>query len=58
LKGIHRNGATVIIATHDRALIEKLGDRLIQLDRGMLVGDFKNDIRFSESVDRDSDSYN
>ncbi|HSO66316.1 MAG TPA: cell division ATP-binding protein FtsE [Desulfatirhabdiaceae bacterium] len=57
LKGIHRNGATVIIATHDRALIEKLGDRLIQLDRGVLVGDFKNDICFSESVDRDSDSY-
>jgi cell division transport system ATP-binding protein len=36
LKDIHRKGATVILATHDRMLIENAGGRSIHLVQGML----------------------
>jgi cell division transport system ATP-binding protein len=36
LKGIHQKGATVILATHDRALIENAGGRSIHLVQGQL----------------------
>jgi cell division transport system ATP-binding protein len=36
LKGIHQKGATVIIATHDRMLIENAGGRIIHLVHGQL----------------------
>lgn len=33
-------GATVIVATHNLALVEELGKRTIVLDRGKVIGDF------------------
>ncbi len=36
LKGFHQRGATVIIATHDKELIEKTGGRVIYLKQGKL----------------------
>ncbi|MCF8067592.1 MAG: cell division ATP-binding protein FtsE [Desulfobacterales bacterium] len=40
LKGIHRRGATIIIATHDHEMIRKTGGKICKLDQGRLV-DFK-----------------
>lgn len=37
LKGYHQKGATIIIATHDRNLIENTDKRIIRLDSGKLV---------------------
>lgn len=34
LKGIHQKGATIILATHDRMLIENAGGRIIHLIQG------------------------
>ena len=39
LKGIHQKGATVILATHDRTLIENAGARNIHLVQGQLSQD-------------------
>lgn len=39
LKGIHQKGATVILATHDRSLIENAGARNIHLVQGQLSHD-------------------
>lgn len=36
IKGFHNRGATVIIATHDRTLRDKMGGRIIQLAQGRL----------------------
>ena len=36
----HANGMTVIVATHDVAMIEALNLRTLVLDQGMLVGDY------------------
>ncbi len=36
---IHLQGTTVIFATHDRALIKRVGQRALTLDRGRLVED-------------------
>jgi cell division transport system ATP-binding protein len=36
----HAAGSTVIVATHDLALIEELNLRTIVLDRGKIIGDF------------------
>jgi cell division transport system ATP-binding protein len=44
-------GTTVIVASHDRDLIESMGMRIIELDRGAIVGD-RVDTR--RSVDGDS----
>ncbi len=38
-KAIHRRGTTVLLATHDRATIQRLGGRVITLDRGRLAAD-------------------
>lgn len=37
----NRCGATVMVASHDLDLIEKINKRTIVLDRGKLVGDFR-----------------
>ncbi len=39
LLDINRRGATVVVATHDHALIERYGLRTLTLDRGRLVED-------------------
>jgi cell division transport system ATP-binding protein len=36
---IHRRGTTVVFATHDRALIERVGHRVLTLASGRLVAD-------------------
>jgi len=36
LKRFHTRGATVVIATHDRELIKKTGDRVVHLNSGRL----------------------
>ncbi len=36
---IHRRGTTVIFATHDRALIQRIGHRVLTLERGRVVDD-------------------
>ncbi len=36
---IHLQGTTVIFATHDRGLIERVGQRVLTLDHGRLAGD-------------------
>ncbi len=38
LNGVHIHGATVIIATHDKALIRKTGGRVLFLKQGRLEG--------------------
>lgn len=38
LNGVHIRGATVIIATHDKALIRKTGGRVLLLKQGRLQG--------------------
>ncbi|MBU2539875.1 cell division ATP-binding protein FtsE [Patescibacteria group bacterium] len=39
LKKIHDNGNTVILATHDKEIINKLGERVITLDDGRIIRD-------------------
>ena len=39
LLGINRQGTTVVLATHDRATIERVGGRVLTLSRGRLAGD-------------------
>ncbi len=39
LLDIHRRGTTVVIATHDRALIQSVGHRVLTLGRGRLLDD-------------------
>ncbi|HUP42953.1 MAG TPA: cell division ATP-binding protein FtsE [Thermoanaerobaculia bacterium] len=36
---IHRQGTTVLLATHDRSMIERVGGRVLTLDAGRLVRD-------------------
>jgi cell division transport system ATP-binding protein len=43
LKGIHQKGATVILATHDRMLIESVGGRIIHLVQGQMSENAEND---------------
>lgn len=38
---IHERGTTILIATHDTALIKRLDSRVILLQRGRLIGDSK-----------------
>jgi cell division transport system ATP-binding protein len=38
LKGFHARGATIIIATHDKELIESMSHRVICLENGRVVG--------------------
>lgn len=40
---IHERGTTILIATHDTALIKRLDSRVILLQRGCLIGDSKLD---------------
>lgn len=40
-KSINRQGTTAVIATHDKDLIRKIGGRVIALDKGKIVNDYK-----------------
>lgn len=39
LERINRTGTTVVVATHDREMVDNMRRRVITLDRGRLVGD-------------------
>jgi len=41
-QAINRRGTTVLIATHDKAMVDKLRQRVIQLRGGFIVRDEKN----------------
>lgn len=43
LKDINELGTTVLVATHNKALVEKLGKRKLTLEKGKLVADEKTD---------------
>jgi cell division transport system ATP-binding protein len=36
---LRERGATILIATHDRQMIERYGTRILRLERGALIGD-------------------
>ena len=37
--GMNKKGTTVIVATHDKEILSKLGQRIIKLDKGRIVKD-------------------
>ena len=39
LERINRTGTTVVMATHDKALVDRMRRRVIELDKGVLVRD-------------------
>ena len=39
LEEINRGGTTVLVITHSREIVQKMGKRVIVLDRGMLKSD-------------------
>jgi cell division transport system ATP-binding protein len=39
LERINRTGTTVVMATHDKALVDRMRRRVIELDKGELVRD-------------------
>ena len=39
LDRINRSGTTVVMATHDRGIVDSMRRRVIELDRGILVRD-------------------
>jgi cell division transport system ATP-binding protein len=41
LREINKSGKTVIIATHNMDLVESMGERILQLDKGKLIKDKK-----------------
>ena len=50
LNGIHIRGATVIIATHDKALMRKTGGRVLLLNQGRLEGSSIIDKHYDNSI--------
>jgi len=38
-KDVNSRGTTVLVATHDREMIQRLGKRVIALERGRVIGD-------------------
>ncbi|WP_120004281.1 cell division ATP-binding protein FtsE [Nesterenkonia muleiensis] len=42
LRWINTSGTTVVMATHDRAIVDRMGRRVVQLHTGRLVRDQKN----------------
>jgi cell division transport system ATP-binding protein len=55
---IHRRGTTLLIATHDREMIHRFGQRVLSLDAGELVGDVEldNPQPFGELSDPDAEA--
>jgi cell division transport system ATP-binding protein len=44
LKTFHERGTTLVVATHDKALIRKTGGRVVQLKEGCLIMDVTNSL--------------
>ncbi len=53
LLNLNERGTTVIVASHDMMVIEKLGKRIIRLDGGRIVSDTKGEITYVEEVQID-----
>ncbi len=52
---INRRGTTLLIATHDRELIQRTGRRVLTLDRGRLVGDENLEVPATVPIERELD---
>ncbi len=39
LERINRTGTTVVMATHDKALVDRMRRRVVELDRGEMIRD-------------------
>ncbi|HVT11668.1 MAG TPA: ATP-binding cassette domain-containing protein [Fimbriimonadaceae bacterium] len=39
LKELNRNGATVVVASHDMMVVDRMSERIVTLDQGRIVGD-------------------
>lgn len=39
LKELNRNGATVVVASHDMMVVERMSERIVTLDQGRIVSD-------------------
>jgi cell division transport system ATP-binding protein len=39
LERINRTGTTVVMATHDKALVDRMRRRVIELDKGEMIRD-------------------
>lgn len=50
LEEIHKMGTTIIMVTHDRKIVEKLNHRVILLDAGRIVKDYKEGTYKDESI--------
>ena len=50
LNGVHIRGTTVVIATHDKNLIEKTGGRVLLLKRGRLEGSTFTEKHYDDSI--------
>gem|GEM_PF-255995 len=50
LKELNNNGTTVVVASHDMMVVDRMGERIVMLDRGLVVSDRKAD-----PIDRSGD---
>ncbi|HWA82417.1 MAG TPA: ATP-binding cassette domain-containing protein, partial [Fimbriimonadaceae bacterium] len=39
LKELNRNGATVVVASHDMMVVDRMSERIVTLDQGRIVSD-------------------
>ena len=49
-KDFHEVGTTVIVASHDRALVESMGKRIVDLDHGRIRYDQPERLEFASEV--------
>ena len=48
LEEINAGGTTVVVVTHSREIVERMGRRVITLDRGVVTGDMEGGARYDE----------
>ncbi len=48
LEEINERGTTVVVVTHSREIVERMGRRVITLDRGVVTGDMEGGARYDE----------
>jgi cell division transport system ATP-binding protein len=39
LRELNRNGTTIVVASHDMMVVNRMGERVVSLDQGRVVGD-------------------
>ncbi|MBQ7522790.1 MAG: cell division ATP-binding protein FtsE [Clostridia bacterium] len=57
LKTINESGTTVLIVTHDKTLVEAIGGRVIELDKGVIISDSKPEETSDDETLQDSSIY-